>query len=262
MVLSLVAVGAVRLWRSGRRHDVVLFGSSALIAAMLAAGILTSWLGANVPLFAGYREPHKFVGLVALAYALLAGSGVAVVLTWCQRHAIRLMLGLTIGVMILPFILTPSLLLGGGKQLAARQYPDSWFTVNKLLDQDKQQFKVVFLPWHQYMHFNFAATIMANPAENFFDKPTLVSQDPEFGGSSPNKPDPLRKLIGEDILPQASQRTDLGTQLALRHVKYVILAEESDSQDYHYLSQQKDLRLVFGDGTIKLYRNVVFGAEE
>jgi hypothetical protein len=254
-VFCLVIMGAIRYWRTGRRFETALFGLSALAAAFLAAGVFNLWFSRHVPFFAGYREPHKFAGLVALTYALFAGSGVAAALTWCQRRS-RLILAAVAAFTILPFVFTPSMLLGGGKQLAARQYPAGWFTVNRLLNRDTGQFKVLFLPWHQYMHVSFAATIMANPAENFFDKPTLVNNDPEFGRSTTNRPDAVKTFIGQKVLPAAPYRTDLGARLAKLNIRYVVLAGESDSDTYRYLDRQKDLRLVFSDGTMKLYKNL------
>lgn len=255
VVIGLIVAGAVRLWRTGRRYETAWFGLSALVAAVFAAAILTPWLSAHVPFFAGYREPHKFAGLVALTYALFAGGGVIAVLAWCQRYVTAL----AVSVMVLPFVLTPSMLFGGGRQLSTHQYPSGWFTVNAQLNTDTDQFKVLFLPWHLYMHFGFAATIMANPAQNFFDEPTLVSNDPEFGHSSPNQLDPVKTIIGRHLLPEASKRTDLGARLTQLRIKYIVLAEESDSSSYHYLDQQKDLRLIFSGRTIRLYKNITFG---
>jgi hypothetical protein len=256
LVLGLVAAGAIKLWRQGRRYETAWFGLSALGAAVLAAGILTPWLSAHVPFFAGYREPHKFVGLVAFAYALFAGAGVTAALNRCQRYGVLPMLAIAMAAMVLPFVYTPSLLLGGGRQLGVHHYPRGWFTVNKRLNADTRPAKVLFLPWHLYMHFDFAATFMANPAPNFFDKPTLASNDPEFGHSSPNWPDPVRTHIARRILPGAQHRTDLGAQLSQLHITYVVLAEESDSNAYRYLDRQKYIRLVYSDRTIRLYKNV------
>jgi hypothetical protein len=260
-VLSLVVLGVLRLWQSGKRYETALFGFSALVAAFLAAGIFAPWFTAHVPLFAGYREPHKFVGLVGLAYALFAGYGVSAALSWCMERRMQYVIVLLATVLFLPFVFTPSLLLGGGKQLAAQQYPDSWHRVNSQLNEDKQHFKVLFLPWHLYMHFSFAGTIIANPAENFFDKPVLINNDPEFEHSSPSKHDPAKNFIGQTILPAASQHNRIGMQLSRLRIKYVILATESDSDTYSYIDQQEDLQLVFRDEKISLYRNKIFGQE-
>jgi hypothetical protein len=262
LVLSLTVAGALQLWRGGKRYIVAWLGLSAMIAAVLAAGIFTSWLSAHVPFFAGYREPHKFVGLLVLAYAVFLGSGVAAVLDRCQRFGALPMLAVVMVAVVLPFVYAPSMLLGGGRQLSTHQYPLGWFSVNERLNADPDQFKVLFLPWHLYMHFDFTATFMANPAQNFFDKPTLTSNDPELGHSSPNQPDPVKALIAQQLLPGAQNRTDLAARLSRLRIKYVVLAEESDSNIYHYLDQQKDLRLVYSDRTIRLYKNLTFGQGE
>ncbi|HSX43244.1 MAG TPA: hypothetical protein VLF59_04110 [Candidatus Saccharimonadales bacterium] len=262
LVLGLAVTGAIQLWRTGKQHETIWLGLSVLLAAVLAAALVTPWLSTHVPLFAGYREPHKFAGLVALAYAVFAGNGVVAVLDQCQRQGAQAMLAVMAIFAALPFVFTPSMLLGGGRQLSTHQYPSGWFTVNARLNADPHQFKVLFLPWHLYMHFDFAGTIIANPAQNFFDKPTLVSNNPEFGRSSPNQPDSVKAYIAGHLLPDAQHHTDLAARLSHLHIKYIVLAEESDSSAYQYLDHQKGLRLTYSDSAIRLYKNDMFGRGE
>jgi hypothetical protein len=108
------------------------------------------------------------------------------------------------------------------------------------------------------MRYQFAGRVIANPGDSFFDKPTLVSDDPEFGNAAPEAPDAQKQLLTTRILPTAHTSTTLGRQLAPLHVKYVLLVNDFDYQKYHYLDNQTDLKLVAQTGTLKLYRNVDF----
>jgi hypothetical protein len=82
----LVGAGAVHGWRSKQRIVVAFAGISMVVATVLALGVGNQWLAAHAPFFAGYREPQKFVALLALGYALFSAWGVAATLRYCQRQ--------------------------------------------------------------------------------------------------------------------------------------------------------------------------------
>lgn len=242
----LIFIGARALWRSGNRFILLFFGLGAAAAAVLALGL---------PPLPGYREPHKFVGLVALFYALSAGQGMAALANKYHKRSEFAGTFATACCGILLVAVTPVMFWGFSGQLTPRHYPEDWFAINQQLSEDKDKFQTVFLPWHLYMHFTFAGRIIANPAQDFFDKPVLVSNDPEFGGVARTSQDPLKERLSNDILPQAPNRTDFGSQLAGLRAKYVIFAKESDAPDYNYLDHQKDLELIRETHSLKLYRN-------
>jgi hypothetical protein len=211
VLLALVALGTARYWRHGSRATVVALSTVVVVAALFAAGVGMDWLSTHNTLFAGYREPHKFTGLVALAYAICAGSGVVVVFGWAQRRAKQFVPVIIALLLPMPYLLTSAMPLGGGGQLVVGHYPGGWSHVNTLLDRDHTTYQVLFLPWHLYMHFDFAETIVANPAANFFDKPTLISNNPEFGGSSPSSHNPAVDTLSKNILPDAAWRAETGS---------------------------------------------------
>lgn len=253
VIWGLVFVGGLRMWRD-RRELFVTFGGSALLATVLAAGTLNNWLSGHVPFFAGYREPEKFVALVALAFAMFAGQGVNVALRRCRTWGGRsLSVVGTTGLLLVPIAWTSTIFWGFNNQLAAAAYPADWFRTNRWLDADKTNFHVLFLPWHLYMYFDFAGRIVANPTPQFFDKPVIASDNPEFKGikPAPNTTD----LQITTILARASGRNDLGAQLARLNVKYVLLAQDDDYANYSYLVGQRDLKLVRNGTTLQVYRN-------
>jgi hypothetical protein len=260
IVWLIVITGVMSLWRVRQRFIVVLLAASALIAAMLAIGTINGWLVTRVPFFAGYREPEKFVALVALAYAVFAGHGVAAILKYCHDQGGKFFLIVASVILLLvPLVWTPTMLRGFDNQLTLAQYPADWFTINKRLDADPSRFQVLFLPWHQYMYFNFAGRIIASPAPAFFDKPVVVSNNPEFEGIPP-VPNTLDASVA-GTLAGAPESTTIGTPLAKLHIKYVLLARDDDYANYSYLGRQADLKLVAKSATLELYRNVAFGGQ-
>lgn len=258
-VWALVIIGLVTMWRSRQQQVAKLFIISAIIASVLGAGVFSTWLADTLPLFAGYREPQKFVGLIALGYAACAGWGANSIIQYCRRRLGKSAVPITAAITTLIVLLfTPVMFWGFAGQLSPRHYPDDWFVINKQLNQDSPNFQVLFLPWHLYMYFSFAERIIANPAPQFFDKPTVSSGDPEFGAASLVTFTPSQKLLDGAILPTAAQHGDLGSKLAPLGIKYILFAKESDAYNYDYLDYQKDLKLQAETATLKLYRNEAF----
>jgi hypothetical protein len=156
-----------------------------------------------------------------------------------------------------PLLWAPHLLLGAGRQLHTSSYPPGWLATNKLLQNDPGHYQVLFLPWHQYMHFGFSGTIMANPANRFFSRPTLVNNNPEFGGATASTPNAEKDQIGE-LLATAPKQQNFGAALAPHNIKYIIVANESDVQKYTYIAHQSDIKLLYHDDTIALYTNTAW----
>ena len=260
IVWALVVAGAISLWRSRRRAVVAVFALSALIGCLVALGAL-SGLAAHSSLFAGYREPEKFVALVALACAVLAARGAASASAYFQAEGGKVF-GAVAAVLLLavPFVWTPTMLLGFNGQLKSVQYPADWQTVNALLNSEQGNFQTLFLPWHLYMRFGFVGRIIASPAPGFFDKPVLVSDNPEFRGAALAKSTPAKRTL-DSLLPNAEHTDDLGAQLAKLHVQYIILSHDDDYRQYDYLVHRADMQLITKGATLDVYRNKAYRGE-
>ncbi len=249
---AICGFGVRWLWRNYRALAVVFCcaGLAALIVAITGTG--------SAGALAGFREPHKFVGLLAMAYALFAGLGTAAILAWAKRKNYLLASGLTFVLILIPVLLTPTMFWGFAGQLAPRHYPDDWFALNSYLAADSDDFSVLSLPWHGYMHYQFAGRVIANPSEDFFDKPVIASNELEFNGAAPTFPDYTKHLLSE-LLPHAAQDPNLGDELAALHIKYILLAKTFDYKTYDYLNHRSDFNLTRETEHLKLYRNVAYG---
>jgi hypothetical protein len=255
VVWGFVATGIIVVWRQNR-ETAVFFVSCIAIAALLAAGVGTVWLVNHMPLFAGYREPQKFVAVVALGFAVFAGFAVSSLVDTVRTRFMRI--GTAIALLFVLVGFTPVMFRGFDGQLTPRHYPADWFAVNRRLNADADDYHVLFLPWHLYMRYQFAGRVIADPGDAFFDKPLLVSDNPELGSVGPAVPNAQKQLIATHILPHASTSNTLGHQLIPLRVKYVLLAKEFDYRKYDYLDHQTDLQLVSETATLKLYRNTAF----
>lgn len=252
VIIALVVIGAGMLWRKSRMLA-VFFAASALVAILLAAGLLSPLLQ-NVPLLAGLREPHKLVALVALSYAVFAAFGINAVLEWLRDKAeIAYSLG-AVAVLLLPFLFMRVMFWGFNGQLTPRQYPEEWSKINEQLRDDPGNFSTLFLPWHQYMSFDFSDRIIANPAPTFFDKPVVVSSDPELGGASGGAANEQEAAI-RNILSEAKNRDNFASQTAAQDIKYILLAKEVDYRNYDFLQNQPGLQKVADYPNATLYLN-------
>ena len=240
----LVIIGAIKSWRR-HRLVIVIAGGSMVLGIILAATPIITWVAQAMPLFSAYREPHKFVNLVAFGYAILGAFGLAYIVTWVEKKkGGPISQGVIFAGLLLPIIITPTMLWGFAGQLAPRHYPSEWYALNKELND-----KTLFLPWHQYMKYEFSGRIIASPVEKFFSAPVVASDDPEFQGVSPTVPNAEKKEINE-----ALKRPEvLSDVLRKYNFKRVVLLKEDDYKKYDYLNQLKGVHLLNENARLKLY---------
>lgn len=261
MIWVLVSIGVVTMWRSRQRILLTCFSLTTIIAACLATGIFNNWLTARVPIFAGYREPEKFVALIALTIAVLAAYGVANCLRYSRELGGKAFTVIaSVLLLLLPVVWTPTIWWGFNNQLSAVQYPADWYNINRRLTADHSTFQTLFLPWHLYMYFGFAGRIIANPATTYFNKPVIVSDNPEFKNISYVQRSPTKRKL-DQLLPSANKEDSLGKQFANLNIKYIIFDKDDDFKDYSYIQKQHDLKQIYNNGTLELYVNDAWGKQ-
>lgn len=217
-----------------------------------------------------FREPQKLVAVVIFCYAFLGGIGLSELIDKA-KHRLKYLVILIF--LILPFIYAPPILGGFWGQLKPAFYPKSWREVNTFLNNDKDNFSVLFFPWHQYMRFGFNNNIViANPAPYFFDKPVISSRNYETV-SLYTHDIRTEALHIEGLLTIERERVNLlddkveekiswGQNLSPINVKYIILAKEDDYKDYLFLYTTKELKKIFESDEIILFQNSKWGMQE
>lgn len=254
IIVALVIYGAVRLWQKNRPIT-IFFAASGLIGLLLAAGMFGP-VGDQILLMTGVREPHKLVGLLVVTYGVFLAFGVNGFLA-NMRERNETAYGLSaVVLLIIPFLFMRVMFWGFSGQLTPRQYPTDWTTVNQQLNKDNTDFAALFLPWHQYMHFDFAGRIIASPASAFFDKPMVVSTDPELAGATSGQQDERGRAV-ERLIKDVNEQ-ELADELAEQNIKYVILAKDLDYEDYAYLDRTPELKRIGNYQTIVLYENTAW----
>ncbi|HJQ08779.1 MAG TPA: hypothetical protein VJ836_04850 [Candidatus Saccharimonadales bacterium] len=254
VVFALALYGAMRLWKA-RPFVATWLVVSGAIGLLVAGGVGVAWLSKHIPFFAGYREPHKFAGLVALCYGVLLAYGVDGILKKTVKKTDWLYTFAAVGLLLVPVLLTRPMWWGFGGQLSPKHYPPDWHIVNGKLNSDPDNFAVLFLPWHQYMSFGFSGRIIANPATKFFDKPTITSRNPEFENLPSDSPDTRVREIDRLLAAKGTEQTDLAHKLAKQNVKYILLAKELDYKTHYYLKDIPSITKLDETQTLQLYKN-------
>lgn len=222
------------------------------------------FLYTRFPILRGFREPQKLVGIMMFCYAYFGSIGIVYLSAKVRKSFMFYVLCFMF--LFLPFIYTPTIFGGFWGQLKPVFYPDSWKKVNRILNEDRQNFLTLFFPWHQYIRFMFANNrVIASPAPYFFDKSVLSSQNYETKSlyTHDTRPEALHvegllsierervNLLGESVI----ERINWGEALAPINVKYIILAKENDWKSYKFLDRSKDLEKISEDDNLILYKN-------
>ena len=268
VLFILMFTGAKSSWRRDRSVTAVLLVSG-LMAIILSLGSaygplvpINNWLNTYLPFFKGYREPQKFVAVAALAEAYFLGMGLSSLLKIAKTRKFRTwkLEGMGVIFLLLPILYTPTMLWGFSGQVKASNYPADWYSLNDKLNQDKDNYQVLFLPWHQYMKFQFAGRVIANPADIFFDKPVIQGDNAEFGEVYRSVSNPVTEGIENSVLRPANRLSNAGEILASYQVKYIIVAKEVDWRDYNFLDKQADIKLISESEHLKVYQNIAYNA--
>lgn len=241
-------------------------GVLAILAFILALGAATSLtkplftsLWSIIPGFSIFRDSHKFVAILALAYAFLGGLGVQYLARGTEgpgalrkRNWRRFLLP---GVLVLPLVYTfPMIGLAG--QVQTTDFPSEWHDVRAVLRADQDDFHVLFLPWHMYMVYDWLPNrdkSLANPAPLFFGTDVIAGDNIEFGTFSQSV-EPISRYV-EFLISRSEDLDNFGELIAPLNIRYVILVNEADYEDYAFLHEQEDLNIVLQGRGITLFQN-------
>lgn len=257
LILYLTVHGYITTKNKNKNIFLIVGITSLILAVGITSNLFSKifeFLFQNLFFFKGFREPHKFIALLVLVYSYLGGLGVANLKENTKKMLSLLIIILTIS---LPIIYTITMFNGFWGQLESVDYPQDWYEVNNYLNQDKDDFNILFLPWHMYIDFTWIPNKdkrISNPAMNFFDKPVIQGDNIEAGNIYSQSTNPISKYI-EFLLKNGDDITNLGNKLTLINVKYVILTKEVDYKNYEFLYKQKDIELVKETENLIVFKN-------
>ena len=269
-ILFLVVYGALSFGKDKRlRWIVTTFSAIAVASFILAVGAgssitkpLFEWLFWHIPFFNIFRDSQKFVALICLSYAFLGGLGVQSfqeLLRQEKKRNLRLVLVAILALSLASPGVYSLTMFGFHGQLGVTDYPKGWHEVNEYLNKDKDDFNVLFLPWHEFMNFNWLPNKdkrLGNPARVFFDKPMIQGDNIEMPAIYTQSQNPISNYVDFLVDKLKDKKiANLGELLAPLNVKYVILVDEADFEKYEFIYKQGDLTVELTRPGITLLRN-------
>lgn len=224
--------------------------------ALPVARQITLWLFDNIPFYSGLREPQKWVAVIVAVYEVLFAIGLKKIF---QEQVVLEYKKIAVFLFTVFVIAQAQLLIWGAfGQVKSVQYPKDWYEVNEVIKSESYKVesrecdgKILFLPWHLYMSFNWIGNIVNMPAQVFFDCPVISGTNMEAGGIYDNSLDQKSKKISAWIL--AKGKTDLLENNEFS-IDYVVLAKEVDWQNYGWLDENSETELFKETTTLKVYR--------
>jgi Alpha-(1->3)-arabinofuranosyltransferase len=202
-----------------------------------------------------FRDTHKLVIPIILGYCILGGLGLSFILGQIKMRTRRkLFYPVVLACIIaLPLVYQFNMLFAFNGKLSTHEYPMTWYQVNDYLNADREDFAVLFFPWHSYMHFKWAGHI-ANPAKMFFDKPVLQASTIEIGPIYSHSTNPAQQYV-QFLLSNNNRINNFGELVSSLNIKYILLTKESDYSNYRFLYNQTDLQLVFDNSEFSIFAN-------
>lgn len=173
----------------------------------------------------------------------------------------KVLLSIIIGILlIIPLIYSFTFFNGFAGQIKPTDYPPDWYEVNNFLNNDSEDFKVLFFPWHGYMNFRWVNNTdkrIANPSRNFFDKEVISGTTVEIGDiyRQDNSPE---QIYMDNLLKDRKNITNFGHLIQILNVKYILLAKEVDYKQYlPFLKKQNDLELIKETNDLYVFKNKI-----
>ncbi|HIM63625.1 MAG TPA: hypothetical protein EYM42_12975 [Dehalococcoidia bacterium] len=267
-LMVLAVYGSISMWENQRLRWLVLgIALAGVIGMVMAAapGIkfvngLFTLLWEEIPLYRGFRDTHKFVALLALAYAYLGAFGLQTLVEKVKLDATspRWAPLAASGVFIVLTAIYAMPIFGVWGRVKPTNYPDDWQTVRTMIDDDPEDFTVLVLPWHMYMGFDWLPNRwnnLANPAPSFFSKPVISGDNIEVPPNHSDSSDPRSKYV-EELLGRRESISNMGQLVSYLDAKYIVLFKTADYEAYGFLQRQNDLQSIFEGDSISLFRNL------
>lgn len=257
-----IIAGTIKTIKYHKEQFVILFALGSF-SLMFSSGLgdtvfkdLNLWLFNNIGFWSGFRDSQKWSAYLVLVYAILLGYGIIYISKIIEKRKLKLGMYFVQFLMVLAILNTYTMLGGFSRQLQPVWYPESWHKANAILNQDTDDFKVLFLPWHQYLSLRFNRFIITNnPAKRFFDKPIVQSQNMEMKGvvyKSKHETDAsLNHMITNHLEGEENMKI-----LKNNNIKYIIKThdlDEADIYDYDFISQ-KEISPIFKSEELTLFK--------
>lgn len=215
----------------------------------------TLWLFDNVPFYSGLREPQKWLAVIVAVYEIFLVYGLKAIF---KEKVVLEYKSIAVFLLTIFIIAQAQLLVWGALgQVKPVNYPRDWQEVNEFIKSESYQVesqkcdgKILFLPWHLYMSFNWIGNIVNTPARIFFDCPVISGTNMEAGQIYDNSLSEEGKKVSAWIYVKGEGELLKDEKM---NIKYIILAKEVDWLNYNWLDERPEVELIEETETLKVY---------
>jgi hypothetical protein len=255
------AVGEGRRWRAASA-----LAASCLVSAVLGMGPsfrltepIARFMFENVPGYGIFREPQKWIAVLALGYAVFAAVGFQMAADGLRRMH-RAAPNLVAAAVVLPLAATSTMLWAFGGRVSLTHFPEGWARVERITSDSDGS--ILAMPWNQYQPMALTGgRFVANPLPNYFSADVKVSGDPRLFVRDETPPADPRDGYVDALIRNSGEMERMGALLAPMGVEWVALVHDADWGFYRFLDRQKDLRVAYEDNAITLYENESYAGD-
>lgn len=184
LLLFLMTIGIVSLWKKWEKKWVWFLLSLGFFSLVFAIGIaspitknLTLWMVEFVPLWQGYREPQKWIGLLMIVQGIFFVAWILAILEKHWRDRV-VCISVFSSIILLLLIWSPWSLMGYHGQLKTTVYPEELTTFRIDLERRNYSGTILALPWHSYIGCSWMGRpVISNPIRWLLSPFSVISSD-------------------------------------------------------------------------------------
>lgn len=259
-IILLSMYGLKVLWRRDEKKLALIIGTSLLVAYFLAlgsqgpTGSFFNLLYRVLPGFSMMREPEKFSAILATGISILLGEGLASIsLHQASRNATIAIIAIG-GVLEIGY--NPIIFWALHGQVQTSQLPSDWTKIANLVNRIHGN--TLILPWHQYLSFPFTQKrIISNPGPEFLPGGVISGDNLQLGPISTTSTS-IRSSYVNWLTKNEYNTDNFGKLLAPIGVEYIVILKTYSTGPMSWISQQKDLRVVYSSNDVELIKNMDF----
>lgn len=264
LLILLMGVGKWTIWQRWptleylSRKYVWFLGIIALASLIFGIGIaspltrwLTEWMIEYVPLWQGYREPQKWIGLLMIVEGIFLIAWVWFLLkNYGEDSVVRWSIVTSIAVLFL--IWSPGPLMGYHGQLRTTFYPTEYADLRTGLMDEEFQGTILALPWHSYIGCNWTGRpTISNPIQWLLAPlDVIVADNIEAGaGLYTNSSSP------QSVEIEAFLKLHDFKALANTPITHILLMQQcANSDTYSWLDTLTECKKVTKNTVLSLYQ--------
>jgi hypothetical protein len=233
--------------------------SSGILSIIFALGVSETsvesfnvFLANNIPFWLGFRDTHKWIGVLMAIYVYLYAEGGQILLSRAKSLFARVCIYILLVVAPLaysPYVISISL------QIRPTDYPKTWYEIDALLSE-KTNCNAIFLPWHQYYYLGMNNYILTgNLAPTFFHCNIYSSQDAEHGAIGLPSTLTSREVLIHSVMTDKNQDAEAAAGLLQSlGINSIIVTEiGTEYEKMYWILNAKNLRKVYERQGVALY---------